>query len=84
MADDIYLPVQRYYDSLTFKINQISQHTLLQTQIALDLIIPMDMRMHEVALDDTCGQSGSEIHENESKTEYKFLLFITYQRTAGG
>jgi hypothetical protein len=84
LADDIYLPVQRYYDSLTFKINQISQHTLLQTQIALDLIIPMDMRMHEVALDDTCGQSGSEIHENESKTEYKFLLFITYQHTAGG
>ena len=44
----------------------------------------MDMRMHEVALDGTCGQSGSEIHEKEPKTVYKFLLFITYPCTAGG
>jgi hypothetical protein len=67
LADGIHLPVCRYYDFLPFKINQICQHTLLQTQIALELINPMDMRMHEVALDGTCGQSGSKIHEKEPK-----------------
>jgi len=44
----------------------------------------MDMRRHEVALDGTCGQSGTEIHAKEPKTVYKFLLFITYPCTAGG
>jgi hypothetical protein len=57
---------------------------LLQTQIALELINPMVMRMHEVALDGTCGQSGSEIHEKEPKTVCKFLLFITHPCKAGG
>jgi hypothetical protein len=66
LADDIHLPVGRYYDFLTFKMNQICQHILLQTQIALELINPMHMRMHEVAVVGTCGQSGIEIHEKES------------------
>lgn len=44
----------------------------------------MVMRMHEVALDGTCGQSGSEIHEKEPKTVCKFLLFITHPCKAGG
>lgn len=38
----------------------------------------MDMKMHDIALDGTCGQSGSETHEKEPKTVHKFLLFITY------
>jgi len=50
----------------------------LQTQIALELINPTDMRMHEVALDGTCGQAGSEIHVKEPKTVHKFLLLISY------
>jgi len=34
--------------------------------------------MHEVALDGTCGQAGSEIHVKEPKTVHKFLLLISY------
>jgi len=45
----------------------------------------MDMRMHEVVLDGTCGQSGSEIHVKESKQCISFccLLLIHIQQGGG-